>query len=151
MGVTIHYSGTLADTAKAEALLEQASAIATELNWNFETTDPPNAKITIYPHPDCEPFTLDPNEDRVIENWVKTQFAGPEIHIQILGFLSQISPLFDTFAVEDEAQFWETQDQAVLEGHFNQINAVLQDMKSENPAAQIQTRMPSGRIVDIIT
>lgn len=105
----------------------------------------------MYPHPDCEPLTLDPDEHGVIENWVKTHFAGPEIHIQVLDFLSQMAPLFDMLAVEDEAEFWETRDRLVLEGHFNQINAVLQNMMKENPKARMKLRMPSGRIVDLET
>ena len=105
----------------------------------------------MHPHLDCEPFTLGPDENGIIENWVKTQFAGPEIHIQILDFLSRIAPYFDTFAVEDEAEFWETQDRTVLEGHFSQINAVLRNMMEENPNARLQLRMPSGRIVDLTT
>jgi len=149
MGVTIHYSGTLANAADAGAFLKEASALANELKWEFTTSDTPNPSITMSPHPDCEPFAFDPDKNGTVENWVKTQFAGPEIHIQILGFLSRIAPFFNALSVEDEAEFWETQDRAALDGHFNQINAVLRDMMEENPNARSQLRMPSGRIVDI--
>jgi hypothetical protein len=150
MGVTIHYSGALANAAKAEALLKQASLLAAKLNWDFEIADTPNARIAIYPHPDCEPLTFDPDENGLLENWVKTQFAGPETHIQIVGFLAQIAPYFVNLIVEDEAEYWESRNREILEGHINQINEVLRDMQQENPAARIQVREPTGRIVDMI-
>jgi len=150
VGVTIHYSGTLANASKTEALLKQASVLATKLHWDFEIADTPNAKISIYPHPDCEPFTLDPDEDGAIENWVKTQFAGPEVHIQIVDLLEQITPHFVNLIVEDEAEYWESRNREILEGHMNQINEVLRDMQQENPAARIQVRESTGRIVDMI-
>lgn len=151
MGVTIHYSGTLANAAKAEALLKQASALASKLNWDFEIADTPNPRITIFPHPDCEPLTFDPDENGLLENWAKTQFAGPEIHIQILDFLAQLAPYFGNLIVEDEAKYWESRNREILEGHMNQINEILRDMQQEKPAARIQVRSSTGRIVDIIT
>jgi hypothetical protein len=150
VGVTIHYSGTLTNAAKTEALLKRASALATKLNWDFEIADTPNARITIYPHPDCEPLTFDPDENGLVENWVKTQFASPETHIQIVGFLAQIARCFVNLRVEDEAEYWENRNREILEGHMNQINEVLRNMQQENPAARIQVREPNGRIVDMI-
>jgi hypothetical protein len=151
MGVTIHYSGTLANPAKAEALFKESSALATELEWKFTVTDAPLASVTIYPHPDCEPLSLNPDENGLLENWVKTQFAGPEVHIQVVDFLSRIAPHFSDLNVEDEAEYWETRDRTALEGHFNRISEVLVDMQRDNPSARVQVRQPSGRIVDIIT
>jgi hypothetical protein len=78
MGVTIHYSGALANAAKAEALLKQASLLAAKLNWDFEIADTPNARIAIYPHPDCEPLTFDPDENGLLENWVKPNSLAPK-------------------------------------------------------------------------
>lgn len=151
MGVTIHYSGTLANPAKAEALFKEASVLATELDWEFTITDAPVTGVTVYPHPDCEPLTLNPDENGLVENWVKTQFAGPVIHIQIMDFLARIAPYFADLMVEDEAEYWETRDRTILEGHFSQINEILHDMQKDNPSARVQVRQPSGRIVDIIT
>ena len=150
MGVTIHYNGTLANTEEAEALLKHASALAAKLNWDFEIVDTPNPRIAIFPHPNCEPLTFDPNENGLLENWVKTQFAGPEIHMQIVDFLAQMAPYFENLVVEDEAEYWETRNRETLENHMDQINEVLRDMQQENPAARIQVREPTSRIVDMI-
>jgi len=150
MGVTIHYSSTLSGNAQVESLLHEASALATAMHWGIETENTPRPRLTLFPHTDCEPLTLDPNENGVIENWVKTQFAGPEVHIQIVDFLAQLAPYFVNLAVEDEAEYWETRNREILEGHINQINEILRDMQQENPAARIQVREPTGRIVDMI-
>ena len=151
MGVTIHYSGTLSGNAQVESLLYEASALATAMHWGIETGNKPRPRLTIFPHPDCEPLTFDPDENGLLENWVKTQFAGPEIHIQILDFLAQLAPYFGNLIVEDEAEYWESRNREILEGHMNQINEILRDMQQEKPAARIQVRSSTGRIVDIIT
>jgi hypothetical protein len=58
MGVTIHYRGTIANPARAEALVKAASAIAAEMKWKVEILETPYAGLTIFPHPDCEPLLL---------------------------------------------------------------------------------------------
>lgn len=150
MGVTIHYSGSLSNAAQAQSLLQEASAFATKMQWGIEAETMPHRRLTIFPHPDCEPLILDPDDNGLVENWVKTQFSGPEIHIQIVDFLSRIAPYFASLTVEDEAEYWETRDRQVLERHMNQINDVIRDMQQENPASRIQVREATGRIVDLI-
>jgi hypothetical protein len=151
MGVTIHYSGSLIPSVSAEALVQGASAVAMEMGWEFDSMGTRGTLLTIFPHPDCEPLTLDPNENGALENWVKTQFAGPEIHIQIADFLARIAPCFETLTVQDEAAFWETRDRTVLEGHMDQITEMIGDMQRENPSAKAKVRKANGHIVDLIS
>jgi hypothetical protein len=151
MGVTIHYSGVLAGAAEAELLLKEASAIAAEMEWGIENLNSPNAGLVVFPHPDCEPLAFNPDDFGMIESWVKTQFAGPETHIQIVDFFSRIAPHFENFAVEDEGEYWETKDRPKLEAHFEQVASAIREMQLENPSARVQVRMPDGRIVDMIT
>ena len=40
----------------------------------------------------------------------KTQFADPEIHMELVGFLRKIEPFFEFFTVQDEGEFWDEEN-----------------------------------------
>lgn len=61
--------------------------------------------------------------------WVKTQYAGIEIHKLIVHLLKYLSKKYFTdFKVEDEGQYWESGDEKLLEKNFTQYNDLLQNV-----------------------
>lgn len=50
---------------------------------------------------------------------VKTQFAGPDVHIALVKLLKYLEKKYlDTVEVTDEGDYWETEDRARLEQNF---------------------------------
>lgn len=148
MGVTIHYSGTLANPAERQIFLKEAAALAANFGWRIETDA--GSGITILPHANSEPLDLIFDENGTAESWVKTQFAGADTHIQIVDFLNQIAPYFSSLTIEDEGEFWETRNPEILQEHFDRITAILDEMRQENPDGRGPLRMENRRIVDFI-
>ncbi len=81
---------------------------------------------------------------------MKTQFAGPEIHIEVVQFLKQIKPILGRLGVRDEGEFWETADRDTLCWHMNHINEVIAEAVMENPKIRSKIKTPEGRIIDLI-
>ena len=62
--------------------------------------------------------------------FTKTQFAGIEIHIQIIEIFRHVSgKYFRYFKMIDEGQYWETGDRKILESQFNRYNFLLDMME----------------------
>jgi hypothetical protein len=61
-------------------------------------------------------------------NFTKTQYAGPEIHKMIIGIFSYIVDhyLVD-FQLIDEAQYWETKDDALMNENFRRNAALIKN------------------------
>lgn len=54
---------------------------------------------------------------------VKTQYAGPEVHIQIIKLLKYLEKkYFIDFTVSDEGHYWETGDENLLRETFRKYN-----------------------------
>ncbi len=63
--------------------------------------------------------------------FVKTQFAGPEIHIALIKLFKYLSAkYFDFFQVNDEADYWETMDKEMLYGKFKFMDNLLNKVES---------------------
>lgn len=63
--------------------------------------------------------------------FVKTQFAGPEIHIALIKLFKYLSSkYFDFFEVNDEADYWETMDKDILTGKFKYMDNLLNKVES---------------------
>ncbi|MBK7425730.1 MAG: hypothetical protein IPI60_01160 [Saprospiraceae bacterium] len=63
--------------------------------------------------------------------FVKTQFAGPEIHIALIKLFKYLSAkYFDFFEVRDEADYWETMDKDILLGKFKYMDNLLNKVES---------------------
>jgi hypothetical protein len=154
LGVTIHYSGQLRSPDKLHALTAFAEQLATDWHWRFERIqNGPEAYpvgFTAYPHEDCEPLRFEFGKDRKVRNWVKTQFAGPEVHVAIVRFLRQIRPLIGRLGIRDEGEYWETGNPEKLRDHMDTINRIIKEMKDEKPNIRVKVHEPDGRIVDVI-
>jgi len=169
MGVTIHFEGQIRDQESYELLIAAAREFAKKNRWLSEPIDAENVVlkrvqnekdldyqgpvkgIVLYPHEDCDPFRLEFDRDLYIQEYIKTQFAGTAIHETVIRLFQIIKPYFKSFEVFDEGEFWETQDSTILEKHFQAFYRALDDELKKYPEAKVKVKLPSGRIVDLMT
>lgn len=168
MGVTIHFEGKLQGQDQLTALIQQVNGLAAKNDWPVKMIDEPEATrlrvieeedveysgpisgIEVQPHSDAEPLRFEFDDQFFAQDYCKTQFAGVDVHIAIINMLRQISPLFVKLRVEDEGEYWETSNDAVLQGHFVCVDELIDEIRQREPNAQGPIRLESGRIVDII-
>jgi hypothetical protein len=147
MGVTIHYEGKAPDAESVRGILSAAAAYAAERGWAATARE---HGLVLTPRGLCEPLELCFNGTHLAPSWVKTQFAGPDVHIAVVGLFRMLAPRFRDFVVEDDAQYWETGNLESLKDAFDQVEqglvAALEEPDSSGPY-----RLPSGRIVDVVT
>jgi hypothetical protein len=87
----------------------------------------------IQAHPDREPLTFAPDDKGKVDDWVKTQYAGADVHIQISDFLARIGVFFTNLKVDDDTEHWTTRNRESLELGMQQVNEMLEDAVRENP------------------
>lgn len=59
---------------------------------------------------------------------VKTQFSSPAIHLVIMNLFRHLSEKYLTdFKLNDEAQYWETNDEKIMNQNFAKYNALIED------------------------
>ena len=153
MGVTIHYAGQLHDPANHQPLLDFVQVYALRSGWSFAKLPFVVGTLqgfVVRPHPDSEPVEFIFGNRNRFSSWVKTQFAGPDIHIQIVRFLRQIKPTLGRLGVSDEGEYWTTENRETLEWHINKVNELIASYVIENPQIQTKVRTSDGRIVDLI-
>lgn len=146
-GVTIHYSGKVANATNAKQVLGTAQGYATERKWKVKTI---HGGIKIYPHEWCEPINLIFSGMSLNEDFVKTQFAGPEIHKEVVGLFRVIKPLMARLNVEDESEYWETNDFKKLKANIDKCNDVMKKHKADNPRLRGPYKLSNGLIVDLL-
>jgi hypothetical protein len=168
MGVTVHFDGRLKSAQAFSSLLlhiEEIGHAETLLTERFENPEAklgrvreeqpwdylgPTKGIVLYLHEDCEPLRLEFDRELYVQEWVKTQFAGVDTHIRLIHILRDIEKFFETIAVNDEGEYWESENQTVLEGHIRTCNEAIAEIAAQSPRAQIKVREPNGRITDLI-
>jgi hypothetical protein len=169
MGVTIHFEGQLTSEQAYQELVELASSIAKSEGWGTELIGSdevtllrvrdekdcdytgPVKGIAVFLHDDCDPVRFEFDKDLYVQEFTKTQFAGPEYHLKVINLLRTVQPLFRNLKVDDEGEFWDTGDRAVLQDHFETIEKMIADMLKENPSARLKVKERDGKIIDIIT
>jgi hypothetical protein len=169
MGVTIHFEGQLSSEQAYRELVELASSIAESEGWRTESIGSdevtllrvrdekdwdytgPVKGIAVFLHDDCDPVRFEFDKDLYVQEFTKTQFAGPEYHLKVIDLLRTVQPLFRDLKVDDEGEFWDSGDRSVLQGHFKAIEKVLADMLKEKPSARVKVKELDGKIIDIIT
>jgi hypothetical protein len=168
-GVTLHYEGVAKDRTSAAQALSMARTEAQRHGWKVEDATVTNASITrvidevekpyngsltgivIYPHPMCEPLYLQFDSDLFLQDFVKTQFSGPDIHVSIVQLLRKIQPYFREFKVDDEGEYWATGDRTKLLKNLDSVNTMIAAIKRSQPRAQGPIKLSDGRIMDITT
>jgi hypothetical protein len=169
MGVTIHFEGRVRGPTAYSLLLDELRDFADKHEWpsneipredrslrrvrDEQTWDYSDATfgIEFAPHSDCDPLRFEFDKDYYIQEFVKTQFAGADVHIEIIELLRRIQPFFDSLKVVDEAEFWETSDETALAQHIAQCNEMLRDLLAKNLKAKGPVRLPNGRIADYMS
>lgn len=169
MGVTIHFEGRLRSQRDLALVVERARAAAEDLGWPHRPIAEERAQlsrvrdeqdwdyvgqttgIAIQPHDRSDPLRLEFDSDLYIQEFIKTQFAGPTVHTQVVQFLRTLEPHFENLAVEDEGEFWSGGDNDVLLGHFSACERALAAHLQQNAGARGPVRLESGRWVDVIS
>ena len=169
MGVTIHFEGKLKDHASLEAVVRAADAFARARSWRVEPISEmeahlarvrdeqdwdyagPTSGIEILPHERCDPLRLEFDEDLYVQEYTKTQFAGPGVHTEVIALLRELAPHFEALHVDDEGEYWDTSDAELLTKHIDTCNRVLADELRKHPGAQGPVQIAAGRWVDIIS
>ena len=85
--------------------------------------------IVINPGDGCESLIMEFDEELHFQTSCKTQFADPEIHMELVGFLRKIEPFFEFFTVQDEGEFWETGDAEILRSKINFLNQMMDSVQ----------------------
>jgi len=169
MGITIHFEGKATERRGVDAIVAEAESYAGSLGWPFQRFantqitlrrvrneedwdyTGPTRGVVLQPHPDSEPLRLEFDSDSYVQEFVKTQFAGPETHIAIVTLLRRVQPLFESLEVTDEGEFWITNDRTLLEKQIDRCAAEIDRLKQDQPTARGPVRLESGRIADLIT
>ena len=167
-GVTIHFEGRARDRNSVERAIVIATEEAQRLGWKVENGDAASVSITrvvgesdrpykgplrgivIRAHPMCEPFHLQFGSDLFLQDYVKTQFAGPDVHIALTTLLRKIKPFFKSLHVEDEGEYWTTNDRAILTQNLKANEDMMKAIKKARPEARGPVRLPGDRIADIV-
>jgi hypothetical protein len=169
MGVTIHFEGHLNDETAYRQLLDRVSSIAKAEGWRTETIQSnqvnlhrvrneqdgdysgPIKGITISLTEDCDPVRLEFDRDLYVQEFTKTQFAGAATHLKVLEILKAIKPFFQNLKVEDEGEYWETENLQILTAHLNRSQEVIEEEIKKYPNGKMKIKTPNGRIIDLIT
>jgi hypothetical protein len=168
MGVTVHFEGRLKSPQAFSSLLlhvEEIGYAETLLTERFENSHAklgrvrderpcdyvgPTKGIVLYLHEDCEPLRLEFDRELYVQEWVKTQFAGVDTHIRLIQILRDIARFFQTLSVNDEAEYWESENREVLAEHIRRCNEVIAEFAAKNPSSQVKVRTPEGRLMDLL-
>jgi hypothetical protein len=148
MGVTVFYSGRVRSEQARKDLLRFADEFCKNKSWSrAESAD----GLILYPHPDCEPVELLFENEFFLDRFTKTQFAGIATHIQLIEFLKSIEPLFEDFTVEDDGEYWESGLKELLLEHMENVERSLAEVRRSEPHAKTKVKLPSGKIVDVLS
>ena len=152
MGLSIHYSGTIWSISLIEPLIEEAADVCKSMQWKYnvirEQGDEGVNGIVLSPE-NCEPVFLTFLRNRrmcspinlkyqesyatngldpelIYTTSTKTQYAGPATHVALLKLLKYLKEkYFESFEMNDEGYYWETNDKEILVQRFNHYNYLL--------------------------
>ncbi len=166
-GITIHFEGTAGSSTAVAQIIEVAKTFSVARGWRVidasaadgtlervidEKNKDYKGRITgirIHPGPKCEPINIQFGDDLFMQDFVKTQFAGADVHIEVIALFDELKPHFAKLGIIDESEYWDTRNKEVLEGHISKIDSIIKEMKQSNPSAKGPVFLPSGRIADI--
>lgn len=167
-GVTIHYEGTAKSPDAVAEILSSVTTFAKKHSWSVEDASSKDGQlkriieekdkdykgritgVVVRITDNCEPLHFQFDDNLFMQDYVKTQFAGAEVHVQIVELLESLRPYFTKINVVDEGDYWDSRDRMFLEGHIAKVNSIISDIKQKNPQAQGSLPMKSGRIADIV-
>lgn len=146
MGITIHFNGHLKSEDDFNNLMLFCSEYSEKKEWEYtlfknqknilfrvkdgkiNTEDFIAKGIHILSEEHCEPILMEFDDDLYFHSSCKTQFAGVEIHQQIIDFLRKIEPYFENFEVIDEADYWQTNDEDLLKSKMDFLQKAIEEI-----------------------
>ncbi len=173
-GVTIHFKGQLESSVAVEQVASAACAVAKAHSWRCEPVSDPKSQaldhitlqslqeldgsaslsnangVVIYPAEMSEPLYLVFGAKHKLDNFIKTQFSGPDAHIGVIDIFDAIKPFFLALEVIDEGRYWETRDRALLEEDMTSVSAQIEAIKLQRPDVSGPIKRPDGRILDLV-
>ncbi len=168
MGVTVHFKGKLRSSDAVEDIGQQAQQLAFELGTTSNSINEQNVTrlrvrdneepwdyvgavrgFRVPLHEDAEPLLLEFDDELYVQEYAKTQFAPITVHIKLVEFLRKIQPYFTELIVNDEGEYWETNDAAILVEHMQNCSRVIEEMKQEDSNVYGPV-WSDGRIIDLV-
>lgn len=149
MGLSIHYSGYILNKEMLQPLIEEVTDICKTLGWPTHSYDNDEIKGVSFAPEGSEPVfltfnadgrTLSPtnimikeifdgvrfDKELIYSTSTKTQYAGIDAHIAIIKLLKYLSTKYlKDFTLSDEGYYWETSDEKILSGRFEEYNDLL--------------------------
>ena len=138
MGITIHYKGKISNINLIDEFCDELIDIAETMNWKaseriYDEEDKIKG-VSVTPHEKSESLSFFFNiEDGALRNimnvitkepynpkepewdFIKTQFAPPEVHVTVVKLLQYIKKKYmPDLEVHDEGDYWETGDENIL-------------------------------------
>jgi len=138
MGITIHYKGRISNINLIDEFCDELIDIAETMNWKASERiydeDDKIKGLSVTPHEKSESLSFFFNiEDGGLRNimnvitkvpynpekpewdFIKTQFAPPEVHVTVVKLLQYIKKKYmPDLEVVDESDYWETGDEDLL-------------------------------------
>jgi hypothetical protein len=168
MGVTINFKGQLNSKSDYDEILKVAQEYADKHEMPYSFFEEENKLllrvkdekdwdylgltrgIRIQPHINSDPLNLEFDKDYIIQEYCKTQFAGIETHIKVIEILKLIEPNFDWLDVNDEGEYWETNNSEITQNHIDKCFELIEKEKQEKKNLSGPYRVADGRIVDLM-
>lgn len=171
MGVTIHFEGRLNSERDFNDLIRRAEEFAAKNHWKYEIFtnehklllrvaenededweyEGPTKGISIQIEPDCDHLNLEFDSDHYIQEYCKTQFTHIEVHIAIVEFFRQIEQYFDVLEVDDEGEYWDTENQLLLQENLEACFRAIENAKRKDSNLQGPLRLENGRMIDLMS
>lgn len=85
--------------------------VKNEADWDYSGF---TEGVELQPRENTDRLRLEFDENLYVQEYIKAQFAGPDVHLQVVAFLKDIEPCFDELIVMDEGEFWESADKQRL-------------------------------------
>lgn len=168
MGVTIHFEGKLKSEIDLEMVVKISTDYAKQNNMEYLIFDEPyrilqrvknerewdykgpTRGIKIIPDINTDPLWIEFDKDYYVQEFCKTQFAESKIHIKIIELLKRLEPFFHELIVDDEGEYWDTENTETLQEHLDNCFSAIEDAKCRNPNLSGPYRVEGERIVDLI-
>lgn len=114
MGLGIEYRIRLANPASVAPCIVDAIKQAKKRRWKVRRRSKSSPFVAFSPHANCDDVVLDFSQGPACEHYVKTNFAGARVHIDVASFLDAIKPRCVSLSVDDETGYFKKRDRKAL-------------------------------------
>jgi hypothetical protein len=168
MGVTINFEGQLKSKVSFDEVMTISKDFAEKNNMPYSIFEEENKLllrvkdekdwdyqgstrgIRIQPHINSDPLNLEFDKDYIIQEYCKTQYAEIETHLKIIEFLRLIETHFEWLNIDDEGEYWETNNLEILQSHIDKSFEIIEELKKNNKNQDGPFRILDERIVDLM-